>query len=126
MSDYRVATGTDIALGSLTVLTPQPRSKGVQYARTTTAASGIVYREGAHVTLEWSVLASATAYQSLLATFGLSSAQSAAVTVYVRDSTFALVRYNGRAVRPEPGRGVEWEIFPRNVRILIKDLAVAA
>lgn len=126
MSDYRAKVGSDVALGSLTVLDPQPRSDGVRYTRTTTAASGVVYREGAYVELVWAVLADAGAYQALLTTFGLDSAQSAAVTVYVRNEQFTLTRYNGIAVRPEPGRGVDWRIFPRNVTILVKDLVVAA
>ena len=126
MSDYRVATGSDISLGSLTVLSPQPRSDGVKYTRTTHGATGIVYREGPYLELEWSVLGSATAYQTLLGTFGLSSAQSALVTVYARDERFTYTRWNGRAVLPLPGAGVDWAIFPRGIRILIRDLEVAS
>jgi len=126
VSDYRVSTGHDVALGSLTVLSPQPRSEGVRYTRTTHAASGVVVREGAYVELVWSTLGSAGAYQTLLGTFGLSSAQSALVTVYVRNERFSYVRYNGRAVLPEPGDGVEWDVFPSDAVVLVRDLVVAS
>lgn len=127
MTTYRVATGHDVVLGSLTVLDPQPTSEGIQYTRTTYGASGVVYKEGAYVELLWSYLDDATAYQALLTTFGLGSVESAAVTVYVRSDKFAWVRMNGRAVRPLVGQGVTWrDYFPRNITLLIKDLETAS
>lgn len=127
MSDYRAATGADVALGSLTVLDPQPRSAGIQYTRVTNAASGVVYKEAPFVVLEWSALEDKAEYQTILGVFGLSSAQSAAVTVYVRDENWDYVRMNGRAVKPSIGETGEWSnYFPRDIRIIVKNLTVAS
>ena len=127
MSDYRVATGTDISLGSLTVLSPQPRSGGIQYTRRTFAADGTPTSEGAYVVLTWDILGSKAQYQSLLTTFGLSSASAAEVTVYARDENYDYVRKNGLAIKPVPGEGVDWKkYFPRNLTILVRNLEDAS
>ena len=126
MSTYRVADGSDVALISLTVLDPQPRSEGIKTTRRTFAADGSVYDEGRYVELEFSMMPTAAEYLALLTTFGLHNATTNAVTVYVRDETFAFVRMNGTAVRPQPGRDVGWSYFPRNITILIKDLVAAS
>lgn len=119
---YKIAEGHGVALVSLTDLAPQPRSAGVKHTRRTFAASGVVYDEGAYVELEWSAIGSAAAYQALLAQFGLDTLVSANVTVYARNEQYAWTRYNGRAVRPMPGDGVDWDIFLRDVMIVIRDL----
>lgn len=123
MSTYRAATGTGVALGSLTVLSPQPRSRGLQYTQTVYSASGVVYRSAPFVVLEWSMLESVTEYTTILGVFGLSSADSAAVTVYVRNANFAWVRMSGRAIKPV----AEWNgFFIRDVQIVVRDLEVAS
>ncbi len=123
MSDYRVGEGHDIALGSLTVLDPQPRSEGLKYTRTTYSASGLVYREKPYVELIWSMVESPTVYQSILEDFGLDALVSANVTVYVLDDQLTATRYNGRAIRPAIGRdGGQRNYFMRNVTIIVKDL----
>ena len=127
MSDYRVADGSDVALGSLTVLNPQPHSTGIQYTRIGYAADGTPILEGPYITLVWDILGSKTQYQSLLTAFGLSSATTNDVTVYIRDVNFDYVRMNGKAIKPQIGEGVEWKsYFPRNLSILIRDLETAA
>ena len=125
-SDYRVADGHNVALVSLTVLSPQPRSPGVKYTRTQYAADGTPILDGAFVNLVWDIMASKTQYQNLLSTFGLSTATSNDVTVYVRNNNFDYVRYNGRAIKPQPGDGVEWQMgFPRSMTILVRNLQVS-
>lgn len=127
MTTYKVADGSDVALGSLSDVSPQPKSTGIQPTRRTYSADGSVYDEAKYVELQFSAIDSVTTYQSVLSQFGIQSALTNAVTVYVRDETFAWVRMNGTAVRPEPGRDVRWDnYFPRNVTILVKDLATAA
>jgi hypothetical protein len=128
MSTYRAKTAHDVALGSLTVLDPQPRSEGVKATRRSYAANGAVYDEGLYVELVWDYLADATAYQTLLAVFGLSASVAYAdVTVYVRNQVYAFTRYNGIAVRPELGVDGAWSsYFPRNLTILIKHLEALA
>jgi hypothetical protein len=122
MSTYRVADGHDVALVSLNVVDPQPKSEGIKSTRRTFAADGTVYDEGRYVELEFSMIPGVSEYQALLDAFGVKSALSNDVTVYVRDETFAWVRMNGTAVRPEPGRDVRWTYFPRSVTILVRAL----
>lgn len=119
---YKVAIGHDVALMSLTDIDPQPRSAGVRPTRRSYAASGLVYDEGLYVELEWSVVGNATEYQALLAQFDLDDLVSANVTIYCRNDLFAFQRYNGRCIRPEPGRSVDWNVFPRGIKIVVKDL----
>ena len=124
---YKVADGHDVALVSLTDIDPQPRSTGIQTTRRTFAGDGTVHDDGRYVILEWTVIENDTEYQSLLSTFGIQSATSNDVTVYVRDETFAWVRMNGTAIRPQPGRDVAWkDYFPRDVQILVRDLESAS
>jgi hypothetical protein len=122
MSDYRVHTGTSVALVSLTVLSPQPMSTGIQSTRRDYSGNGFgVIDQGLYVELVWEVMKDATAYQALLTTFGLASTLSAIVTVNCRDDQYAYHRYNGIAIRP----AAAWSQFrPRNVTILIRDLVL--
>ena len=127
MSDYRVADGSDVALGSLTVLDPQPASIGIQYTRQGVSANGTVSNQGPYVIMVWSNLDSKTTYQSILSDFGLSSATSNDVTVYVRDENYDYARMNGTAIKPLPGNGIDWRMpFPRNLEILVRNLTAAS
>lgn len=127
MSTYKVADGHDVALGALSDIDPQPRSEGVQVTRRTHAGDGSVQDDGKYVVLEFTALSGTSEYQSLLSTFGVNSSTTNEVTVYMRDETFAWVRMNGTAVRPVPGDDVAWKnYFPRDVRILIRDLEAAS
>lgn len=124
---YRVADGHDVALVSLNVLDPQPRSEGIKPTRRTFGGDGTPYDEGKYVELLYSVVSSVTEYQAILDAFGVKSAGSNEVTVYVRDETFAWTRKNGLAIRPQPGQDVRWtNFFPRDVVILVRDLADAS
>lgn len=123
MSDYRIGTSHDMALENLTAITPQPRSEGVRPARRTYAASGAVVEENLYIELIWDVVGSPTAYQALLTQFGLDSANTAAVTIYVPGPGYTYARFNGTAVRPEVGRDiVRRNYFLRNLTILVRQL----
>lgn len=131
MTSYRVKTGSDVVLGSLTVLNPQPDPGPlIRTTKRTYAADGSVTDQGRYVEFTWSAYDDATDYQTLMGLFGLSaSVSSAAVTVYVRDEFMAWVRMNGTAIRPEPGPDVRWgdvQSRPLGIRILVKDLSTAA
>jgi hypothetical protein len=119
MSDYRIATGAGVALVSLATMTPQPKSAGVQYARTTASADSALHREGPHIRLIWDVIEDATDLATLLTQFGLGSATTATVTVYCPSDLQVYTRYNGVAVRGEIGRD---NYFIRGVEIVVKDL----
>lgn len=113
-----------MALGSLTVLSPQPRSTGVQSTRRTFGADSTVLDEAKFVVLEWDFIETASDYASLLTLFGVNSALYANVTVYVKTELYAFARFNGVAVRPQPGVDVEQErFFIRNLRLTVRDLA---
>jgi len=116
-----------VALVSLTTLSPQPRSTGIQTTRRSYGADSTVLDEGRFVELEFDFSEDPTAYGALLTLFGINSALYAAVTVYVRDEKFAFVRMNGVAIRPQPAKEVTWErFFPRNITILVRDLSTAS
>lgn len=119
MSTYRAKTTHNVALNDLTVLNPQPRSRGVQVTRRDFMNDGSVVEQGLYVELIWDVLENATAVGTILGVFGLSGTTSANVTVYARDQRYQWRRYNGRAVLPD----ANWDnYFPRNVVILVRDL----
>lgn len=127
MSTYRVADGWNVALGSLNVVSPQPTSEGIKPTRRTFSANGEVFDEAKYVELQFNMLGSASSYQAVLNQFGIQSATTNEVTVYVRDETFAWVRMNGTAVRPEPGRDVRWsKFFPRDITILVRGLTAVS
>ena len=127
MSDYRVATGSNVALVSLTVLSPQPTSEGIKPTRRSFGADSTILDEAKYVELVWSLLPSVTTYQAILTLFGVNSALYANVTVYVRSGVFSYVRMNGVAVQPQPGNDIRWQnSFPRQVTILVRDLSVAS
>lgn len=127
ITKYMVADGSDVAEGSLNLITPQPKSAGIQVTRRTHAASGAVYDDGLYVLLEWNVL-DETAFQTIMTAFGLSaSTLTNAVTVGVRNQLFSWVRMNGIAVAPEIGRDGSWSnFFPRGFTILVKELTTAS
>jgi hypothetical protein len=118
-SNYKIATGSSVALVSLALMTPQPRSAGVQYARSTVSADGALHHEGAHIALIWDVLEEYTDLATLLTQFGLGSATSATVTVYCPSDLQVYTRYNGLAIRGEMGRE---SYFLRGIQIVIRDL----
>lgn len=127
MSDYRVGVGSNVVLGSLTVLAPQPRSIGLQYTRVTYSANGVAYFEAPYVELLWSAVASASEYVTILTAFGLNSSASTLVTVYIRNEQFSYVRMNGRATRPAIGRGAAWDnYFVRDVTITVRNLEASS
>ncbi len=125
MSDYRVADGHDVALGSLTVLNPQPKSRGIQYTRRNFAGDGTPINEAPFVELKWTVFTNDN-YDQIMTDFGLTSADSNDVTVYVRDENWNYARKNGKAIKPNIGEDRDWDVFPRNMVILVRDLEDAA
>lgn len=122
MAQYLVATGLNVALVDLDPIIPQPRSEGRRATQRSYSANGLVTEAGLYVELVWSLLGSAAQYQALMAQFGLDAALSAEVTVQIRTDQFSWERMNGTAVRPSTGNDVRWDIFPRQITVLIRDL----
>lgn len=127
MATYKVADGHDVAANLLTATSPQPKSEGIKTTRRSYGGDNSVYDEGKYIELEFTVIGTATQYQTLLTAFGVNSALTNEVTVLIPNETFTFVRMNGTAVRPEPGREVRRNnYFIRNVVILVKDLEASA
>ena len=120
-SDYRVADGFDVALVSLTVLNPQPKSNGVQFTSRSFAADGTPTNQGPFIELVWTALSNAN-YDTIMTAFGLTSAYHNDVTIYARDENWDYSRFNGKAIKPNIGEDRDWDIFPRDMRILIRNL----
>ena len=121
---YKVKnTGHNVALVNLVNVAPQPHSDGIQATRRTVGADGSVYDEGRFIELEFSLVQGPTMYVALLTQFGVQNLLFAPVTVYIPDERLTFIRYNGTAVRPQPGRDMRRaRFFPRNITILVKDL----
>lgn len=127
MSYYTVKTGHDQPEIDLVLMTPQPRSTGVQAARRSYAASGAVIEEGNYIILVWNVIGSIAAWNVLINQFGLGAALSAEVTIRVPNHQFGYTRWNGTAVRPQIGVDVQKTgYFIRNVRMVIRDMVYIA
>jgi hypothetical protein len=127
MSTYRAKINHDIALGSLTVLSPQPDpGEGIKYALITRSANGTLVKQGPYFDFEWTTV-TATQYATLLGVFGVTSADTADVTIYVRDESYQTwVRKNGVAQRPFPGETVGWNLRPIDIVIRVTNLENAA
>lgn len=120
---YKIGVGLDVPLVDLDDIIPQPATVGLQYARRTFAASGVVVDELPFVEFEFSTLDSPTQYVALLTQFGLASATTADVTVYVQNENYVWTRYNGKAVKPLVGSdGARNNFFLRGFTILVKNL----
>lgn len=127
MTQYLVDDAHDTALGSLSAIIPQPATIGLQYARRQYAASGIVIDELPFVELNWSMLDRGGEYQALLAQFGLTTATSAPVSIYVQDENYNWILRNGTAVKPFIGSdGSRTNYFLRDFTILVKSLSAQA
>lgn len=125
MSDYRVKDGSDIALESLTVLVPQPKSQGIQYTKQTFGGDGTPCNQGPYVELIWTAISNAE-YDTIMTAFVLTSADHNDVTVYVRDENWNYIRKNGKAIKPNIGQEREWDYFPRNMVILVRNLETSS
>lgn len=121
-SRYRVAVNYDVDVGSLNLFNPQPRSIGIRYTRTTYMGGGHPYNEGPYIELLWSMLEDEGQYFSILQQAGLDTRNSGPVTVWIRNEMWVYGRYNGLAVRPLIGQDANWEFFPKDIVLLIKNL----
>ena len=127
MSTYRALEGTDVILGSLTVLSPQPDpGEGIQYTKVTVAADQSINRQGPYFEFRWSELSNAN-YNTILGIFGLDDSASTSVTIYTRDATYQnWVRMNGTAQQPIPGDTVRWDLRPQRIIIRVTNLETAS
>lgn len=123
MTQYLVGVGTDLVTGSLNIITPQPRTRGLQYKRWVEAMDGTRYGTGPYIEFLWDLNQDATAYVALLTSFGINSSTKASVSIYARSDIYIWTYYNAVAMRPRVGHEVGWNrYFPRRITILCKEL----
>lgn len=123
MTQYLVSDAWDVALESLEPIDPQPATIGFEYTRRQYAASGVVIDELGFVRLNFSALEDIDQYQSLLAQFGLDTATTANVSVYVQDERYNWILRNAICVLPQIGTdGQRSDFFLRGFSILLKQL----
>lgn len=124
LDTYRVGVGWNLAIGSLSVIFPQPRSNPAAPTERKFSLTGKVYDEGEFMELYWDYFEYETEYTNMLLQFGLSgSNRSNNVTIYGRDSLFTFRRFNGVAQRPEGIQDVKRSnFFIRDVVLRITHL----
>jgi hypothetical protein len=123
---YAVALGHN-ETGSLAPLDPQPESVGRVPGRRIYAADGTIYEDMFYMELRWSVIDGETAYQTLLAQLGLSTAASAEITLRGRDERFLARVINATVYRPEHGSEITWrDFFPRRLVIIAREWGEAS
>jgi hypothetical protein len=121
MSQYRVATGHGLVYADTELIVPQPASVGVEVTERSFGADGTVHDRGAYIELQWALLQGTSMYVAVMTQFGLHTTKRAAVTAWLRDDLFIWRLYEGWAIRPQQ----RWAgYFPRDVRIIIRDLEV--
>jgi hypothetical protein len=122
-SNYKVAIGHGIDLVDLDLIVPQPLFPVVRPTQRTHGTSGQVHDQGLWVPLNWNTIEDVDQYQDLLDQFGLASAETGLVTLYVRNGYLTMTRYNGKAVRPMFGDDADFNnYFIRGVTIIVKEL----
>jgi hypothetical protein len=121
-SDYRILGAPNIAFATLVPFKPQPRSLGVKFTRRTYLGDGRAISEGPYIELLWSALESEVEYQYILGQAGVANQTYREVTIYCRDQTWQYWRYNGVAIQPQIGVDADWQYFPQNIVLLIRNL----
>lgn len=123
LDTYRVGVGHNLALGSLSVIFPQPRSNPAAPTDRKYSLTGKVYDHGEFMELYWDMLEYETEYTTMLLQFALTVNKSSNVTIYGRDSLFTFRRFNGVAQRPEGMQDVKRSnYFIRDVVVRITNL----
>jgi hypothetical protein len=125
-SNYKIAIGHNIVLAALQPFNPQPRSPGMKYTRVTYLGGGNPYVEGAYIELMWSALDDKNVYNTILTLAGVHDSLWQDVTLYARDDEWNYGVFNGSAHRPFIGSDANWEYFPRDITMLIKNLEQTA
>lgn len=111
MSTYRLADTHNVALGSLGVLSPQPKGDPVAPVQRNSAVSGAIHDQGKFVVWRWNTLKDEAALLAVLTTHGLHNADSNDVTIYTRSERLVWTRYNATCILPQANTDFRWE-FP--------------
>jgi len=125
---YAVGDGHDLAAAALTRLDPQPRCLGILVTRRNHSANQNFQDDAKHAYLEYDALEDATQYQEVLTQYGIKDQLENEVTVTLRDQDQEWKRWNATAVQPQfGGEDGQWRnYFPRNIKVLLKNMYLAA
>lgn len=126
MTNFKIFTGHDVALGSLVDFSPyQPMTIGIQYTQRNYSVSGDISDFAPFLPFTFPIMTEAQ-YITHLTQIGLATAslKRAAVTVYAQNDSFGWVRYNGYAQRALTLNRKGF--FLRDVPLLITHLALSA
>lgn len=119
---YKVKTGSNQSLVSLTDFAPQPSCEGLQYTAIMPMADRSVDLEGGFFVFVWDSV-TVTEYGAILTLAGLSAATKSAVTVYGPSLRYGQARYNANVYLPLPGQEVaRRDYFIRGINMLFTDL----
>lgn len=120
---YAVASGWNVALGSLVALDPQPQGDLVAPVVRNESASGQIHEIGGSVTLHYSTLEDEAMCLAVLTQYGLHNALTNQVTIYCRNGRMQWTRYNGVARLPKPNSEMKWsQYFARDIDVIINRL----
>jgi hypothetical protein len=100
---YLVGIGHDVAPEDLATLDPQPRCPGKIPTRRQNGISGRVLDEAPYLPFYYDVIPDGPEYRAILAQWGLSSDNTAEVSIAAIDENYDDAVYNGIAVKPELG-----------------------
>lgn len=115
---YLFADTHNVALGSLSVLSPQPKGDPVAPVQRSHATSGTIHDQGKFVVWRWNTLKDEAALLAVLTTIGLHNADSNDVTIYTRSERMVWTRYNATCIFPQAGADFRWEFpFVRGLEI---------
>lgn len=119
---YEIGIGYGLGAADIDPIDPQPKSVGIEPTRRTYAADATVYEEKQYAELVWTVIGGGETYYNLLVQFGLESALTSKVTIRLLDNFFRYTLFQGVAIRPEHGKEIDRSFFPRNIKMVIRDL----
>ena len=126
MAAYKIGMGFNVAEEELELIVPQCRSNGIEIAKRIYTVGDTIVDQLPYIVLEWNVIEDGTMYSGILDQFGLDTVNIRAITIMIPGVDYVAVRYNGRAILPEPGRDIQRNnYYLRNLSILIRDLTLS-
>lgn len=122
LDGYAVGIGHDLPTSFIYPIIPQFTTEGMKITRRSFSQNKKLQDEFLYVEFLFSSLGTRERYRSVLSQFDLLTNDEANVTVYLRDKTLRWRRANAVAVRPLQNEDIEYNFFPQNIVILIKEI----
>lgn len=124
MASYRVGLGHNLTYNDLEPILPEPANGFVTPMDRSYSISGKPIDHGLYVAFKWDMLPDLTTYNTaILHQFGLDTADSSEVTIYVMTPRLEWGIYNGLALFPQYGEDISYSsFFVRNLNLYVVDL----